>query len=153
MGTLSSTHEIEAHAAGEDETVIILENDRKTYEGPWNFTFDLGKAEKAEEFIVNQKNEDGFGIAKVVKSAYEVVAVPIFPEEAEQADYIVSIWDADGKPLESHGSNVEQYSTYGHNIEEVTIYLMEFETWAKCKGDNVNKQAENAIFAVTVSLK
>lgn len=89
----------------------------------------------------------------MVKSAYEVTAVPILPEGAEPADYIVSIWDADGKPLESHGSNVEQYSTYEHNTDEVTIYLMEFETWVECKGKNADKQAENAVFTVKVSLK
>lgn len=154
-GLLPDTHEIEGHVAGVDETFMIPEHDRKIYEGPWNFrlALDSDDASQAEEFIVDQKNEDGFGIAKVTKSAYEITAEPIFPDGADKADYIVSILDADGKPLESHGGNVEQYATYGRDTDTVTICLMEFETWLEHKGENADKQAEYAVFSVHVDLK
>lgn len=153
-GLLSSTHEMIGHVAGEEETVMIPEHDMKIYEGPWSFNFVLDSdiANTAKEFIVDQKNEDGFGIYKVVKSDYEIMAEPIFPEGVDKADYIVSILDADGKPLESHGGTVEQYSTYGRNTDAVTICLMEFETWLEEKGGNADKCMENAVFSVHVDL-
>lgn len=152
-GLLASGYETEGYLDGEDEAITIYEHDQKIYEGPWNFTIVPGEGIKSQEFIVDQKNDEGFGIARVVKSAYEISAEPVLPEGTDLADYIVTIWDADGKPLESHGGNVETYATYGHNIDEITVYLMEFETWLECKGKNVDKQAENAVFTAHVSLK
>lgn len=154
-GLLPGTHEIEGHVAGEAGTVMIPEHDMKVYEGPWSFHFDLDEngAGQAEEVIVDKKNEDGFGISKVIRSAYEITAEPVLPDGADRADYIVSILDTDGKPLESHGGTVEQYSTYGCNTDTVTICLMKFETWLEHKEENADKQVENAVFSVKVNLK
>lgn len=154
-GFLSSTHETEGHVAGETETVMIPEHDMKVYEGPWSFHFDLDSepVRTADEFVIDQKNEEGFGIYKVVRSAYEITAEPVFPEGVDKADYMVSILDADGKPLESHGGTVEEYSTYGRNTDAVTICLMKFETWLEYKGENADKQAQNAVFSIHVDLK
>ena len=118
-----------------------------------NFALDPDHAGTVEELVVDQKNEDGFGVYKVVKSAYEITAEPIFPDGADKADYIVSILDADGKPLESHGGTVEEYSTYGRNTDTVTICLMKFETWLEHKGENADKQEANAVFSVRVDLR
>ena len=154
-GLLPTTHEVEGHVAGETETIMIPEHDRKVYEGPWSFHFALDGegAGQTEEIIVDQKNEDGFGISKVVRSAYEITAEPVLPDGEDMADYIVSILDADGNPLESHGGTVEEYSTYGRNTDTVTICLMKFETWLEYKGEHADKQIENAVFSVTVDLK
>ncbi len=154
-GLLPSTHDVIGHVAGEEENVIIPEHDRMVYEGPWSFNFalDPDHAGTVEELVVDQKNEDGFGVYKVVKSAYEITAEPIFPDGADKADYIVSILDADGKPLESHGGTVEEYSTYGRNTDTVTICLMKFETWLEHKGENADKQEANAVFSVRVDLR
>lgn len=154
-GLLPTTHEVEGHVAGEAETVMIPEHDRKVYEGPWSFYFALDGegAGQREEMFVDQKNEDGFGISKVVRSAYEITAEPVLPDGADKADYVVSILDADGKPLESHGGTVEEYSTYGRNTDTVTICLMEFETWLEHKGEHADKQIENAVFSVSVDFK
>lgn len=153
-GLLDSTHEVIGHVAGEEESIMIPEHDMKIYEGPWSFNFPLtpDSTNTAKEFIVDQKNEDGFGIYKMVKSDYEIMAEPIFPEGVDKADYIVSILDADGKPLESHGGTVEQYSTYGRNTDAVTVCLMEFETWLELKGKNADKYMENAVFSAHVDL-
>lgn len=154
-GFLPSTHEVEGHVAGETETVMIPEHDMKVYEGPWSFHFalDPDHVRAAEELVIDQKNEEGFGIYKVVRSAYEITAEPVFPEGVDRADYMVSILDADGKPLESHGGTVEEYSTYGRNTDSVTICLMKFETWLEHKGENADKQTENAVFSIHVDLK
>ena len=154
-GFLTSTHEVMGHVAGEAETFMIPEHDMKIYEGTWSFNFalDAESADQTEEIIVDQKNGEGFGISKVVRSAYEITAEPVFPEGVNKADYIVSILDIDGKPLESHGGTVEQYATYGRNTDTVTICLMKFETWLEYKGENADKQIENAVFSVRVDLK
>lgn len=57
----------------------------------------------AQEVIIREANDQGVGIEKVVKTKYEIYAVPILPEGANEYDYFITMWDADGKPLDDHG--------------------------------------------------
>ena len=52
---------------------------------------------------MNQTNADGLGIASVKKTAFEITAQPLFPEGANEADYVTVICDADGQILDTQG--------------------------------------------------
>lgn len=149
---LSTTHMVEAHAAGEKETVMVPENDRKVYEGSWKFVLEPGDIKPVKEVVVNESNEQGLGVARVVKSIYEVYAELILPPGKSEADYVVTIWDGDGKPMESHGNTVEHYATFERNTDQVTIYVLDEDTYFnECKGNNAYKQPEMALYSVTVT--
>lgn len=150
---LLSTHEIVGHVAGEASSSVIAEPDKKLYQGSWKFVLLPENIIPAQEYAVNQTNEQGLGIQTVVKNLYEIYAVPIYPEGKTNADYVVTIWDADGKPLESHGSNAETYATYGHNLDKITIYILDYTTYMdEAKGNGVYLQPEKALYSVEVSL-
>ena len=138
---------------GESETISYMEFDRKTYEGPWTFHLDFSDVQTTEqEIFVNQTNDQGLGIQKMVKTEYELYAVPIFPEEAASEDYVVTIWDADGNPLESHGDNLEIRSIYGRDVSTVTVYILKWDDFVESKGSNSYLQPEKAVFTTVVNL-
>lgn len=137
---------------GEDETVCFTEYDWKTYDGNWTFHLDFSDVQGVEQEInVNQTNEQGFGIEKVVKTKYEIYAIPIIPDGKDPFDYVVTIWDADGKPLESHGDNLEIRSVYGRNLSKITIYILSWDDFMECKGNNSYRQPERAVYQTTVN--
>ena len=72
---------------------------------------------------MNQTNADGLGIASVKKTAFEITAQPLFPEGANEADYVTVICDADGQILDTQGDNAEVFSTYGSSTDTVQVYL------------------------------
>ena len=153
MQELTTGTRVTGTLAGETETISYLEYDRKTYEGPWTFHLDFSDLQTTEQEIpVNRTNDQGFGIEKLVKTEYELYAVPIFPAEAQPGDYVVTIWDADGNPLESHGDNLEIRSIYGRNVSRVTVYLLKWDDFVECKGNNSYRQPERAVFQATVDL-
>lgn len=134
-----------------DEEYSFIEYDWKKYEGNWNFHLDFDLLPETEQQVmVNQVNEQGFGIEKVVKTEYEMYAVPILPGGPEENDYVVTIWDADGKPLDSHGSELEIRSIYGRDVSKVTVYLLKWEDFTESKGNNYYLQPEKAVFQTTV---
>lgn len=153
MQELTTGTKVTSTLEGESETISYLEYDRKTYEGPWVFHLDFSDLQTTElEIPVNQTNDQGFGIEKLVKTEYELYAVPIFPAGAHPADYVVTIWDADGNPLESHGDNLEIRSIYGRDVSRVTVYLLKWDDFVECKGNNSYRQPERAVFQATVDL-
>lgn len=140
-----------AKPKGESEDITYMENDWKTYDGNWKFHLDFPDLKNYEKVVtVNQVNDQGFGIEKVVKTGYEIYAVPIIPDGKELADYIVTMWDADGKPLESHGSNMETRSIYGRDTSKVTVYILSWNDFVECKGDNSYLQPQKAVYMTTV---
>ncbi len=150
---LTSGTKVTGTLAGETETISYIEYDRKTYEGPWVFHLDFSDLQTTKQEVpVNQTNDQGFGIEKLVKTKYELYAVPIFPAGAQPGDYVVTIWDSDGNPLESHGDNLEIRSIYGRDVSSVTVYLLKWDDFVECKGNNSYRQPERAIFQATVDL-
>ena len=98
-----------------------------------------------------QTNDDGIGIANVIKTPYEIMAELILPKHADPFDYIIAITDADGKLLDSQGENAEVYSVYNRNTDTVHIYIVDYDTFMdECKGDNAGRLPEKALFQTTV---
>lgn len=95
------------------------EEGEKHYIGSWKFSVDVSLDKSSAKVIeINQTNEQGIGIATVTKGKYYITAEPIIPEGE---NYIVLIYDADGKRLDSFGSNVEYYSVKNRNTDKITV--------------------------------
>lgn len=156
MQELTTGEKVTSILPESNEVVSFTEYDWQSYTGTWTFHLDLsdlqhGKNMK-QEISLHQVNEQGFGIETIVKTQYELYAVPIYPAGEESTNYIVTIWDADNQPLDSHGSNAEIRSIYGRDISKITIYILKWEDFVESKGSNSYLQPEKAIFATTVEL-
>lgn len=148
---------------GETETIIVPDYgevsqmipDSVSYQGPWKFYLDFDGLEVSEqEVAVHDVNDKGFGIEKVVKTAFEIYAVPILPEGEKDYDYIATIWDADGKPLENRNwGDYLSMSHYGKDVSKVTVYLLKTKDFFESKGNNAYLQPEKAIYRTTVSME
>jgi len=120
--------------------------------GEWNFTLDVKlNHENTITKEINETNEAGIGISTVTKTAYELNAKLLLPDDASRADYIVEVCDADGKPLESQGEIAEIYSTYQRDVSRITIYVVDYLTYMdECKGNNYVNLPDKAVFETEV---
>ncbi len=132
--------------------VTIYEPEKKVYEGPWEYTIPVSMNQSSTQTKeLMQTNDDGIGIANVIKTPYEIMAELILPKHADPFDYIIAITDADGKLLDSQGENAEVYSVYNRNTDTVHIYVVDYDTFMdECKGDNAGRLPEKALFQTTV---
>lgn len=121
--------------------------------GKWDFALDVKlNHENTITKEVNETNEEGIGIRTVTKTAYELNAELILPEDAEGLDYVVAVCDADGIPLESQGSIMEIYSTYQRDVSRVTVYVVDYLTYMdECKGENYVNLPDKAVFQTEVA--
>lgn len=121
-------------------------------EGNWDFALDVKlNHENTITKEINETNENGVGIGTVTKTAYELYADLILPEGVSEADYIVSVCDANGKPLESQGNIAEIYSTYQRDVSKIFIYVVDYYTYMdECKGNNSYLLPEKALFQTEV---
>lgn len=143
--------EVAARDPETNELITLPEAVRKHYSGTWNFAIDITMNKNGTQIVqVNKTNDNGVGIASVEKTDFEIKAQMILPESAQPYDYIVIICDADGKPLQSQGGEMESYSVYGHNTDTVHIYVCDYIKYMdELKGDS-RKLAEEALFGTEV---
>lgn len=120
--------------------------------GEWNFALDVKlNHEDTITKEINETNEDGVGISTVTKTAYELNARLLLPDDASKADYVVAVCDANGKPLESQGNISEIYSTYQRDVSRITIYVVDYLTYMdECKGNNYVNLPDKAVFETKV---
>ncbi len=122
-------------------------------EGTWEFDLDV-KLNSAGTVVkeINETNEKGIGIGKVIKTSYELNAELVLPESENAMDYIVAVCDAEGKLLESQGYYAEIYSLYGRDVSKVFIYVVDYVTFMdECKGNNAYLLPEKAVFQTEVT--
>lgn len=136
-----------------DGNVVTLKNPQtRHYTGTWNFALDITRTEDGQQTVtVNQTNPDGLGIASVKKTAFEITAQPLFPEGANEADYVTVICDADGQILDTQGDNAEVYSTYGHNTDTVQVYLCDYLQYMNELKGSPEKIAKGALFHAEIT--
>ncbi len=148
---------------GEKETITVPDYGEVTrtipdsvhYKGPFKFHLDLdGITIHEEEAAVNKSNSKGYGIEKVVKTAFEIYAVPILPDGTKGYDYIASIWDANGEQLEPRNwGEYFTFSHYGRDVSKVTVYLLKKQDFMDHKGNHSDSQPELAIYKTTASFE
>ncbi len=135
-------------------TDIFADYEGEHLSGNWDFSLDVKlNHENTIRKELNETNEEGIGIAKVTKTAYELYATLKLPEGKSETDYCVAICDAEGKPLESQAEYAEVYSIYDRDVSKVTIYVVDYMTYMdECKGDNYVNLPEKAVFQTEVEL-
>lgn len=152
-GDLNEIEEEETTDPDTGETVIIPNNVKKYYEGPWSFTIPVSL--DTENTVVREimdTNAEGVGISAVTKTAYEIKADIILPEGKQPYDYVVAITDADGRLMESQGEIAEIYSIYGRNTDTVHVYVVDYYTYMdECKGKNAYRLPEKALYQTTIT--
>lgn len=134
------------------ETSTIQQRVKKYYDGPWSFTIPVSLDETGTQTKnLSETNADGIGISSVTKTRYEIKADLILPDNADPADYVIAITDADGKILDSQGDVSEIYSVYGRNTDIIHIYVVDYFTFMdECKAENAYLLPEKALFQTTV---
>lgn len=124
-------------------------------EGTWNLVVDV-KKDSSQDVVkeINERDENGFGIAKITKTPYEIQAEPLLPEGEESVDYIVAICDAQGKPLESRGNFLGVYGTYQRDVSKVIVYICDYDTYMdECKAENWPNLSKKALYSTEVSFE
>lgn len=150
-GELLECEERQARDPETGEMVIIPEPLTKHYAGTWNFEIEVNRnLEDTQTVRLNKTNEDGVGVALVEKTAFEIRAQILLPEDVERSDYVITVLDADKKRLDTQGGNGEVFSTYGRNTDTVYVYVCDYMQFMdELKGDD-QKIIDGALFGVKV---
>ena len=97
---------------------------REFLEGDWSFDFEVENGGEGVQTVeVNGRNEQGEGIASVVKTPYEIYVKPIIPDGIEAYEYIAIVCDAEGDLLDWQGEYADTFQTWGRNTDTVYVYL------------------------------
>jgi len=120
--------------------------------GNWDFTLDVAlNHEQTVRKELHETNEEGIGIGTVTKTAYELYAELVLPEGKSQADYVVAVCDAEGKPLVSQAEYAEIYSVYDRDVSKVYVYVVDYLTYMEeCKGNNYRNLPKKAVYQTEV---
>ena len=122
---------------------ISMEEDdgsKVTCRGDWNFQVEVAKnTGRTEVTDINGTNRNGEGIGRVVKTADDIYAEILIPEEARREDYTVAVCDASGALIE-RGRRVLQNREpgYQHSVH----FLCDREEYEKLKSGY--RSGENA---------
>lgn len=120
-----------------------------TFIGPWNFTLDIcTNTQDTQTIMINEWNEEGVGIEKIVKDRFEIVVYDSYKGSNTSAAFIPIILDAEGKMLENGSDNTRAIES--HNISTIDVFLMDWDHWMDIKGIYWNMPAgywdsENAL--------
>lgn len=96
-------------------------------DGSWQFELDI-KADhsKIQTAEVNQMNEEGAGIASVVKTPFELTVNELYEDETKRADYFPVILDAQGRAMEVISGNVNTVPVKNYDVSTVYVYLCDY---------------------------
>lgn len=97
---------------------------REFLEGDWSFDFKVENGGEGVQTVeVNGMNEQGEGIASVVRNPYEIYVNPIIPDGKEAYEYMAIVCDAEGDLLDWQGEYADTFQTWGRNTDTVYVYL------------------------------
>lgn len=98
--------------------------DEKNYEGNWDFDLNVKLDTKDTQTVeVNEVNDDGVGLEKVVKTRYELRVYPKDKSETDGKYYFAEVFDANGERMDYAGDITDCRQTYGYDTSKVNIYL------------------------------
>ena len=98
--------------------------DEKIYEGNWDFDLNVKLDTKDTQTVeVNEVNDDGVGLEKVVKTRYELRVYPKDKSETDGKYYFAEVFDANGERMDYAGDITDCRQTYGYDTSKVNIYL------------------------------
>ena len=98
--------------------------DEKIYEGNWDFDLNVKLDTKDTQTVeVNEVNDDGVVLEKVVKTRYELRVYPKDKSETDGKYYFAEVFDANGERMDYAGDITDCRQTYGYDTSKVNIYL------------------------------
>ena len=98
--------------------------DEKIYEGNWDFDLNVKLDTKDTQTVeVNEVNDDGVGLEKVVKTRYELRVYPKDKSETDGKYYFAEVFDANGERMDYAGDITDCRQTYGYDTSKLNIYL------------------------------
>lgn len=104
------------------------EHENYWFEGDWSFDIPVTIDNSLTETIeINETNDDGIGLASVVKTPYELTVNPLY-EEGSNSDCFIVTLDADGNMMpyiDSDGS-INNYAIQDRNVSSIDVYLVDY---------------------------
>ena len=98
------------------------------FEGNWNFHLDVAlDNEETQTVEINEVNENGVGLEKVVKTRYEL-SVYLENEDADHL-YFAEVFDANGEKMDYAGDYCDSRQTYGYDTSKVNIYICDYDEY------------------------
>lgn len=98
------------------------------YDGPFSFDFHIEADKESEQaVIVDETNDTGAGLYRVVKTKFEITVEEKCEEEQMQNSVFTVVLDGDGKPL-PYGSSAyaNTYAIYGRNVSKIYVYVCDY---------------------------
>lgn len=96
-------------------------------DGSWQFELDINADHsKIQTAEVNQMNEEGAGIASVVKTPFELTVNELYEDETKRADYFPVILDAQGRAMEVISGDVNTVPVKNYDVSTVYVYLCDY---------------------------
>jgi hypothetical protein len=119
------------------------EHEYASFEGDWNFTLNVTKnTEDTKIVAVNEVNEQGIGIEKVVKDRFEITVYDTYTGDAVRVDYIPVVLDADGRLMDDGDSgSVNTVAINDRDVSHLDIFLVDYMKWMdELKGDYLREE-------------
>jgi len=102
----------------------------QNYTGIWELTIPVRADPSREQTAaVNDKNADGYRIASVTKTPYEVTADMMLPDAKQNTGVFLAICDANGDLLEYQGEYCDIYSTYERDTSHISIFICDADDY------------------------
>lgn len=107
-----------------------IEGTNLLFEGNWDFhlNVELDK-EDTQTVEVNEVNEQGIGLEKVVKTRYEMTVYMKEPNENPNELYVAEVFDANGEKMDYAGNHMDSRQTYGYDTSKVNIYICDYDEY------------------------
>lgn len=103
----------------------------RAYEGKWCYEVPV-KIDNSQTTVVeiNETNEDGIGLASVVKTPYEITVNELYEDGSGSDTFLVAL-DADGNRLPYNDSNVDcnNFTIQNRDVSKVDIYILDYTTY------------------------
>lgn len=121
-----------------DWSMMPNEHENQVFNGSWQFTIEVQKNTDDTQIVeVNEVNELGVGIEKVVKDRFEITMYDTYADGVYGTDYVPVMLDAEGI-LMDYGSSgsVNTVAINDRDVSRVDVFLIDYYKWMdSLKGD------------------
>lgn len=107
------------------------ESQNVLFDGPWSFTLEVEKDTASTQTVMIQDvNELGIGLEKVVKDKFEITMYEIYTEPEAQDVYMPVMLDADGRLMDyGSGGLVNTVAIGERDVSKVDVFLVDEDKW------------------------
>lgn len=100
------------------------------FEGNWDFHLNVAlDSEDTQTVEINDVNEKGIGLEKVVKTRYEMTIYMNEPNPESGELYVAEVFDANGEKMDYAGNHMDSRQTYRYDTSKVNIYICDYDEY------------------------